>query len=56
MAELTVLNQDEEEKLKRALFDFVIRVADSSNQRLPEEISTLPAVSKLILEYFVLHV
>lgn len=54
MAELTLLTKAEEEKLKRALFDFVIRVADSSNERLPEEISALPAVSKLILEHFVL--
>lgn len=53
---LTVLNVDEEEKLKCALFDFVLRVSDKSNDRLPEEIHALPAVAKLILEYFVLHV
>ena len=54
--ELTILNKKEEEMLKHTLFDFVIRVADSSNNRLPEEIQALPAVAKVILEHFVLHV
>lgn len=46
----TCLNKNEEEKLKNALIEFVLRV--SSGQGVDSEKAILPDMTKLLFEYF----
>ena len=51
--EKTILNLEEERILKKSLFDFVIRVANPDAKRTTGEVAVLPAVAKLVIDYFV---
>ena len=46
------LSKNELESIKSALLNFVIRVSDSSNDRLPQEITTLTQITTLLLQAF----
>ena len=51
--DLTVLTKEEEETLKKALFDFVIRVSSDKKDRRDIEIQVLPYITELLLKNFV---
>lgn len=47
--ELTALNlEQEQEFLRRTLYDFVIRIAQNSKAASPEELGAMPEIAKLI--------
>lgn len=49
--EVTKLSKDEEEKIKKSLFDFVIRVSSGDSTR-QGELSILPEMTNVLLYYF----
>lgn len=46
------LTKDNEVKIKNVLQDFVLRVASDTDNKWPEEVAALPAVTQLLIEYF----
>ena len=44
-----ILSQEEKCELKKELLDFMRRVLSDGDNRKPEEIAVLPAISKLLL-------
>ena len=44
-----ILSQEEKSELKKELLEFVSRVLSDKDNRKPEEIAVLPAISKLLL-------
>ena len=46
------LTKDDEVKIKNVLQDFVLRVASDTDNKWPEEVSVLPAVTQLLIQYF----
>ena len=43
----------EEETLKKALLDFVIRVSENG-AKTDEEVKVLPEITKILLDYFII--
>ena len=50
-ADLTFLFKDE--TIRKALFDFVVRVSSDKKDRRDIEIQTLPEITKILLDYFI---
>ena len=50
-ADLTFLS--EHETIRKALFDFVVRVSSDKEDRRDIEIQTLPKITEILLDYFI---
>ena len=56
MAEnITALNKDEEEMLKDAMLNFVMRTLAPDRIKYPEEITILPDIINILFQHFIIY-